>query len=70
MSRRGTTPEFRALLDTISVAGWEIRQGRRSSHWKVCDASGRMVAVMSNTPSDHRAIKNTRSQLRHAGLDM
>lgn len=54
------------LLRRAAAAGAEIEK-TNNGHYKVL-SSGRVVTVISGTPSDQRAVKNAKSQLKKAGL--
>lgn len=63
-----SSKDVRKLLKELKRSGFEIEDVHRSSgvsHHKVRhpDHPGKMV-TMSATPSDHRAIKNMRADLR------
>lgn len=45
---------------------YRVTRGRRSGHYKVKDAQGRVVASASSTPSDSRALRNFKGDLRRA----
>lgn len=60
-------PETRKLVDTATRAGWTASNG--GSHLRLESPQGRVV-VVSKTPSDHRAVNNTRAELRRAGLEV
>lgn len=49
--------------------GWRIVQGRRHLKWYPADQDMPFV-VTSATPSDHRAIRNIRSDLKRSGLKL
>jgi len=53
------------LLEAITAAGGEIVKGSR--HWKV-RFEGNVIGTVPTSPSDHRALKNARANLRRAGL--
>lgn len=63
----------RAVEDTVlAVAkqGWKVRLSGRT-HWRLCPQDKQYaVQFISFTPSDFRAIKNIRSQLRKAGAKL
>lgn len=42
--------------------------GNGSRHTKITNPDGRVVAVASSSPSDHRQVKNLTAQLKRAGL--
>jgi predicted RNA binding protein YcfA (HicA-like mRNA interferase family) len=52
------------LLRQASACGWQLVRTRKS-HWLLRHPSGAVV-VTSGTPSDQRALRNTRAQLRRA----
>jgi hypothetical protein len=55
--------DLAALLRKLRRDGYTVTKGR-SGHYKVRDASGRLVAVTSSTPSDHRGLRNLEGDLR------
>lgn len=59
--------DLRQLLRRVDRLGWTIQQG--GSHLKVIGPNGAFVTVPS-TPSDWRAIRNCRAQLRRAGCPL
>ncbi|UJE15726.1 HicA-like toxin [Gordonia phage Ligma] len=59
--------EVKDLVTRVEVAGGEVRRSKRNSHLKVY-LDGRLIGVIPSTPSDHRALKNSISQLRRNGL--
>ncbi len=60
--------QIKAILRKIEkTPGWSWERGAHS--YKIKAANGKMI-FMSYTPSDHRALKNLRSWLRQAGLDI
>ena len=63
--RPGVVNDMDAALRDLRHRGYTVRRAR-SGHWHVRDGAGRLVAVVSSTPSDVRALRNLRSQLRRA----
>ncbi len=59
--------EVKALLATAEEQGftWHFT---KNCHVQVRNAAGLAVAGNGGTPSDYRAIKNFRAQLRRAGV--
>lgn len=62
MSRK----EIAKILKALDEQGFEARRGG-SSHWKIY-ADGRLIAVLSATPSDRRGLLNVIAVLRRAGF--
>lgn len=62
MSRRE-----RDLRKLAKKHGLQVRQ-TRNNHWGFVDALGRIVAVASGSPSDHRADKALTANLRRANV--
>lgn len=58
--------EWQKLISAARAQGWTI-EVRRNSHLKWVSPDGKSVFT-SSTPSDHRAVKNARRDLRKAGL--
>ena len=57
--------ETRALLARAREAGFEVKQSRGTSHYKIYDG-GRMVCVVSLGGGDKRSLYNARSELNRA----
>jgi hypothetical protein len=55
------------FLRGLRSEGYTVTKARRSGHWHVRDAGGRLIAVTSGTPSDYRSLRNLRGELRRAG---
>lgn len=58
--------EVARLLSLAREQRAAVRQ-TKSGHWQVRVPGGAIV-VTGSTPSDHRAVKNFRAQLRRAGI--
>ena len=54
-----------AFARKLGRAGLRVERG---SHYKVYSREGRLLSVISLTPSDHRWRKNAVSDLRRAGV--
>lgn len=69
MSRsRLRIPEaLRSIADLAAELGWTVTRRRGSGHlaWRSPDGA---VVFTPSTPSDYRSSKNSRAQLRRAGL--
>lgn len=59
--------DYRDIVKELKANGFEVIRARRRCHIHVLDIDGNLVAVFPATPSDHRALENTRAQLRRAG---
>lgn len=57
--------QMQVLLADLERQGTTIRQTKQGYLLKFPDGS---TATFHRSPSDHRAIKNMRSRVRHAGL--
>lgn len=58
------------MIDLIAAAqdqGWDVTRKRKHLRWVPPDPHKDMVFT-AVTPSDHRALKNMRAQLRKSGL--
>lgn len=55
------------LLRSLEAEGWGIEYGGK--HVKVRSPKTNKKVVISTSPSDHRAIKNTMSRLRREGYE-
>lgn len=59
--------QVQAIVEMVIRQGWAVSLSGRT-HWRLCPADKRYaVQFISFTPSDHRAIKNIKCQLRKAG---
>ena len=56
------------LIKSLRLQGW-VCALTRSGHWR-CQAPDGSLYFASQTPSDHRAIRNTRADLRRLGADL
>lgn len=60
--------EIRAILRKVDqTPDWSWERGAHS--YKIKAANGKII-FMSFTPSDHRTLRNVKSWLRKAGLDI
>jgi len=59
--------ETRHLLKAIEAQGFTVQRAG-NGHYKVRNAAGEIVAILSATPSDWRSRKNELSRLRRAGF--
>jgi hypothetical protein len=67
MAKRWTnSKEVNEMIDQVADQGWRIEDGGSAIKLWPADKSKGMVTV-HKTPSDHRAVKNTRAQIRRAG---
>lgn len=58
--------ETKSLVDLAKEQGWEHSR-TSGGHHRLVSPLGRIV-MMSGTPSDYRAVKNFRAQLKRSGL--
>lgn len=65
MSRRKAQREVDELVAIAVLQGWSSKLGGR--HYMLRGPDGQTVTV-SKTPSDWRAVKNIRADLRRAGV--
>lgn len=56
-------PRFKDLLKESRAAGWEVRL-TRGDHLRWTHPQASSPVFSAATPSDHRAVKNTRAMLR------
>ena len=56
--------DLERLLRQASASGWRVAR-TRGGHWRLLYPNGGIV-VLSSTPSDHRALRNVRAQMRRA----
>lgn len=62
--------EVEVIVATLRSQGWECHISGKT-HWRLCPMDNKYpVQFISFTPSDFRAIKNIRSQLRKAGANL
>lgn len=59
--------DMRRLTRALEDAGYVVDRTRRG-HIRVRTATGRVVAIGSGTPSDHRSWANFIAQLRRDGF--
>jgi len=59
--------ETKKIID-ICVAQGLVHRVTQNCHHQVRNAEGRVLAGMSGTASDFRAVKNFRAQLKRAGV--
>lgn len=64
----GLAKEVKKLVGVARKQGWTVEMGK-SCHWRFVPPTGRIVFTGS-TPSDQRALKNLRRDLRHQGLEL
>lgn len=58
------TPELYELLAKAETDGWSIEETKRS-HIQLKGPNGALIHT-GGTPSDHRAVRNLRAQIRRA----
>lgn len=58
-----------SIMQVLDGVGFKISRSRKTSHWRAQAPTGQVFGF-SSTPSDWRAIKNFRSELRRAGYDL
>jgi hypothetical protein len=63
----GLPTDVRIVLAQAKANGFDVRR-TGGGHIQVCDAEGTPLATTGSTPSDHRAVRNFRAQLRRAGV--
>jgi hypothetical protein len=63
---RVSDKDLRAMVKAAWTAGWWCSKQPRG-HVKCYPPTGKMV-IVSNTPSDHHTIPNTRAAFRRQGL--
>ncbi len=59
--------DVKVMLKLAVNQGFSWRM-TRGCHIQVRNAEGRVIAGSAGTPSDHRAIKNFRAELRRGGV--
>lgn len=63
---RGIHKDWKPLVRELRRAGYKVKPG--SNHHRILNKNGKFVAPLATTPSDHRALKNQRAQLRRNGI--
>lgn len=68
---RGSSPEIRALLSVAHEQGFRVDLAKNNhyrvrtpEHWQ-----NQEVAFTPKTPSEYRAVGNTKRKLRHMGVE-
>lgn len=56
-------------MGILEGVGFTISRSPKTAHWRARSPSGKTFGF-SGTPSDYRAIKNFRSELRRGGYDI
>jgi hypothetical protein len=56
--------DLKQMLRRAEASGWSVAP-TRSGHWKLLHPAGGIV-VTGSTPSDYRALRNFRAQMRRA----
>ena len=56
--------DLKQQLRQAEAHGWQVTR-TRNGHWRLLHPGGGIV-VMSSSPSDHRALRNMRAQMRRA----
>lgn len=65
---KDTRQQTEALIKACTQQGWRVEH-RKGGHYMAFPADKTQPPVaFAATPSDHRAIKNTISQMRRSGL--
>lgn len=59
---------WRSLFETLAKQGWII-ETTKGGHIKLKPPTG-MVVIVASTPSDRRALANTRSLCRRSGATL
>jgi len=58
--------EMKVLVRAAEREGWLVKRTKRG-HYQWLPPQGRVI-VTAGTPSDHRALRNIKSDLRREGL--
>jgi len=67
MSVKITDREIRKIVKSAVKQGCEVKASRRSSHIQII-VPGKGIVTVSSSPSDERAYKNIRADLRRNGI--
>ncbi|OZF42285.1 hypothetical protein CH293_26525 [Rhodococcus sp. 14-2470-1b] len=59
--------EWKPLMDAVQAAGWTYRASKHGTYVYPAEPGVRPVTI-PGTPGDYRSLRNTRAQLRRAGL--
>lgn len=65
----GGRREVESLLCAAEAAGCKVTGGG-SRHFKVLAPGGKGIVVVACSPSDRRAMANTRGRLRRLGVEL
>lgn len=68
MAKKTYLKQLKQITDAAEAAGWKSKDTKSGQMWLAPDGKGKVT--IHGTPSDHRAIKNLRSEFRRAGLDV
>lgn len=68
--------DYRKLVKAAEKVGWELTPARKGGHprlvppggWTRPDGEPAVPVIIPSTPSDHRSFKNTRADMRRAGI--
>ena len=55
---------LREFIDEVNEEGWFLEERCGSGHLKMRHRVSQKVCYLPSSPSDHRALKNCRSQMR------
>lgn len=61
----GLKSQLREIIKGLEAQGARVKE--TSDGWQILCPNGDIV-TMHRTPSDHRALRNTRSRIKRAGL--
>ncbi len=59
--------EVKKLVRQLEQQGWRVEE--RGARFMCFSPDGRTIVPIHKTPSDHRWLKNTLSELRKGGFD-
>ena len=63
-----TAKEVKELNRRLTALGWDLAK-TGSGHWLARPPDGGQGEIYADTPSDHRAMANTKARLRRRGVD-
>ena len=66
--RTASNKDQRRILAKACEAGWRVKDTNKG--WLVLSPDGQFSVAMHTTSSDHKALKNIKSDFKKAGLEL
>ncbi len=60
--------DLKPILRELNRRGYRVEKSPRNSHWRVYAPGG--IVFFSSSPSDWRAVRNIRADLKRYGIDL